>query len=95
VFTLNNSRGTEPIKFPLRDDRKFRAIVCSAALGPTFGESDIRVSEYSAKWFFKGSLNDADHFGETSLNSTGFDGPTFLAGDRRFCVRDIEVFQIS
>jgi hypothetical protein len=95
LFTVKNPMNTQPMRFPLRPDRKDSAIWCYGIRGPGFGGStatkcDLQIRDNS-------NANDesaAIGFGSVYTNSTGLDGPTFLTGTKKFTVKEIEVFEV-
>jgi hypothetical protein len=93
LFTLRNPRGGTPRKFALRADRKEYAIDCNSACGPSFGASDMLVSDncnanrnsstgFRARWSDRTYANDIAFW-------------DFFAGAHDFTVTEIEVFQIA
>jgi uncharacterized coiled-coil DUF342 family protein len=95
LFTLRNPHGTAPMKFPLKLDRKDRAIVCEASWGPTFGSYDIYIADDCNIQGRRGPTNECSDFGTVYLNESGLDGKTLLVGEKMFRVEEIEVFEIG
>jgi hypothetical protein len=93
LFTLINPHNVPARIFPLKTERKNRAIWCNANWGPCFDDDlllckDCNVNSESYTYFF----------GQTSINDTGMGGDpgksTFLVGVSKFQVEEIEVFEI-
>jgi hypothetical protein len=90
LFTLKNSANTEPKMFALKSNCKQYAIYCNPDYGPTFGAGH----DFCICHNVQGSSS-SSNFGHSYNNDTGHDGQTFLAGERNFTVKEIEVFQIN
>jgi hypothetical protein len=89
LFTLRNPHNLRARRFELKGSAKNDAIYCDSSCGPHFW--DILVSDGCDA----NTQSGTDFFGSYYVNDTGLDGPTFLAGSRRFTVKEIEVFEIS
>jgi hypothetical protein len=90
VFTLKNQTNTSPKRFALKPDRKQYAIYCRPDYGPTFGGGHDFCISHNVQ-----GAPTYTNFGNSYTNDTGHDGPTFLAGEQNFTVKEIEVFQMS
>lgn len=97
LFTLRNSFGVPPRRFPMEEVCKSEIIVCHAKYGPWFGRgSDLRVSNQC----HANTFSAVGGFGDSFVNDTGLGGNSmsmnnFLAGSDRFQVAEIEVFEIK
>jgi hypothetical protein len=90
IFTLKNGRNTEPRKFSLKSDHNTRVIRCNQNDGPIFGGGhDLHISANSNE-----TTSNYTNFGCSYQNDTGYDGQTFLAGEKNFTVKELEVFVI-
>jgi hypothetical protein len=90
IFTLKNARNTRPKKFPLKSDYKQYAISSHPECGPIFGGGDDFCIGRGDQ-----TLPTYTNFGHSYNNDTGYDGPTFLAGERNFTVKEVEVFSVK
>jgi hypothetical protein len=91
VFTVKNSRNSEPRKFKLSN--ALNAIYSHSGYGPTFGSGyglDIYVAD-SCNTNASGYTN----LGYGYVNDTGISGTTVFTGERTFTVKEIEVFTIT
>jgi hypothetical protein len=89
LFTLKNSRNSEPRKFRLASAAN--AIYCHSSYGPTFGNGhDLYVSNGC-----DGNNSSYTNLGNGYVNDTGFEGKVALIGEYNFTVKEIEVFMIS
>jgi hypothetical protein len=89
VFSLKNSRNSEPRKFMLMSGRN--AIYCNSSCGPCFsGNRDIAV--YDA---CNTSTDNFTYLGGSYVNDTGIDGHLVFTGEQNFTVKEIEVFTIN
>jgi hypothetical protein len=88
IFTLKNPQNTNPRLFQLKPANKQSAIFCRSDLGPTFGGGHDFVV------YLTGSPS-RTNFGHSYNNDTGLNGPTFLAGESTFMVKEIEVFGMT
>jgi hypothetical protein len=88
VFSIKNPHNVAPRKFALKQKKKQQAIWCRAMRGPNF--DDIYVSENCEA----SNESSTSRFGHTFENDTKLPGATFLTGDQKFQVREIEVFEV-
>jgi hypothetical protein len=90
LFTLRNPHNIPPAKFPLIPSERRWAIYCNQNLGPVFGrDCELQIN---------GRLNEGGitaGFGHAYKNDTGVNGAEFFAGQARFGVNEIEVFEIT
>jgi hypothetical protein len=89
LFSLKNSRNSEPRKFMLMNGRN--AIYCHSSRGPVFaGNNDLGVRDNC-------NIANDNHtnLGGSYVNDTGIDGKLVLTGDHHFTVKEIEVFTIT
>jgi hypothetical protein len=99
LFTLINSHGTKPKRFPLKSTGGVSAILCFRNYGPSFGgdytsPADLCIRDKcDSKGLGKGGHCSA--FGTAYENTTGLPGRTFLAGESEFLVKEIEVFHVG
>jgi hypothetical protein len=91
LFTVRNPHSTNPRKFPLKAERRAKAVFVDPGCGPTFGGgAEIAVaSNCDAK-----AANSAGGFGNAYQNDTQLDGRTFFTGDPSFIVKKIEIFAV-
>jgi hypothetical protein len=89
LFTLKNPHNVPARRFPLKADKKDKAIYCESELGPCFW--DIGVSDNCNANTNSGTYN----FRSSYANDTGLDGETFFTGSKYFKVKEIEVFEIT
>jgi hypothetical protein len=90
LFTLKNSRNSEPRKFKLTSGSAY-AIGCDSTYGPTFGYGcDICVADNC-----NANTSSYTHFGTAYVNDTGIDGKAVFTGESNFTVKEIEVFAIT
>jgi hypothetical protein len=94
VFTLINPHGTEPMKFPLRPDSDDYAILVCSNWGPSFGGNGYGNSDFRIGDQCNGNAVSFTALGGSYDNTSGYDGSTFLVGERNFTVAEIEVFEI-
>jgi hypothetical protein len=91
LFTVRNPHGTNPRKFPLKADRRSKAIFVDPGCGPTFGGgAEISVVSDCDK---KGASS-TKGFGNAYTNDTGIDGKAFFTGEPSFVVKEIEIFEV-
>jgi hypothetical protein len=79
------------MRFPLMEKWKDYPIVCDAQRGPAFGPGTDLVIRDNCN---SGARSGFNKFGAGYSNNTGRDGNTLLAGQPKFQVREIEVFEI-
>lgn len=95
LFSLVSS-SHRPFVCKIKKDREANAIYCDAFYGPTFGSSDIVISDKSS---FKPHNLFAAYQAPVTCGSTGADGnengEVYLGDERYFQVKEIEVFQIE
>jgi hypothetical protein len=90
MFSLKNPSNIAPRRFVLRD--RERAIYCTSSQGPDFGitGNEMLISDNcNTMSCYCGSFGTAYH------NDTGIDSATFLDGNAKFLVQEIEVFKVS
>jgi hypothetical protein len=89
LFTLKNSRKSEPRKFKLLNASS--AIVSNSGCGPTFGNGhDIYVADNCNT-----STSNSTNLGSGYVNDTGIDGKIVFSGEYNFTVKEIEIFTIT
>jgi hypothetical protein len=89
LFSLKNSRNSEPRKFVLMSGKN--AIYCNSSYGPSFaGNSDMGVQDNCNT-----STSNWTNLGGSYVNDTGIDGTLVSTGEYCFTVKEIEVFMIS
>jgi hypothetical protein len=90
LFSLKNSRNTEPKRFSLKPDMKQYAICCNANCGPIFGGGhDFYLAPNS-----NSVTANYSNFG-WAYEGCGYDARTFLAGEYNFTVKEVEVFLVK
>jgi hypothetical protein len=89
LFSLKNSRNSEPRKFMLISGRN--AICCCLSYGPSFSSNwDIAVYDNCNT-----STSNYTNLGGSYANDTGIDGKLVFTGEYHFTVKEIEVFTIT
>jgi hypothetical protein len=91
IFTIVNPHQFVPRIFPLKKDQDVCAISCDASCGPDFGGgSDLVIVDQAnqSRYSYTGD------FGRCYVNTTNKQGYRVLTGGARFCVNEIEVFEI-
>jgi hypothetical protein len=89
LFSLKDSRNTDPRSFPLVISPN--AIYCYSSYGPIFGGNlDIYVANVCNE-----NTNSYANLGHTYRNDTGLNGTEVFAGEHNFKVMDIEIFSIG
>jgi hypothetical protein len=95
LFTIINPGKLRPRVFAVKSDATNKAIYCSGALGPCFGERDLWIGDAcDSSRFLSGSSNTCERFGTVYQNDTGTPGNHVLATHPAFLVSEIEVFQV-
>jgi hypothetical protein len=91
LFTVKNPHNTNPRRFPIKADKKAKAIFVDPGCGPTFGGgAEIAIaSNCDAK-----AANSTRGFGNAYVNDTGIDGKIFFSGEPAFVVKEIEIFEV-
>lgn len=89
IFSLTNTRGSSPTKFPQKDAS--HSIYSYASRGPTFGGGhDINIADSS-----NSNTSSYSNFPHTFDAQNISDPNTYLAGSYNFTVSDIEVFTVA
>jgi hypothetical protein len=84
LFSLRNTHGKPPAKFPIRPTAAAQAIWCDARTGPAFGEDIVVYNQTNAY----------SKFGAVYRNDTGIPEATFFAGCQCFTIKEIEVYRV-
>jgi hypothetical protein len=94
IFTLKNPHNFPPRKFPLKREKRFKAIGCHPQCCTTFGNIDMRVREHC---YYAGARNFTRH--DTKWNQWAYANDSGIehvfTGDHFFVVKEIEVFEIT
>jgi hypothetical protein len=88
VFTLKNPHNIAARRFPLKAEKKHRAINCGARCGPRF--SAIAVSDGCNT-----NTSSSTSLGGSYANDTRLDGDKVLTGSYKFRAKEVEVFEIT
>ena len=87
LFSLVNPSGLPPTKMALRAGQEGNAIYCNGSYGPTFGGGhDINIVNLPNSNYCPTSLNN------TYQCPTGQNATSFLTGNQKFLVNEMEVF---
>ena len=99
IFSFLNKHN-KPIKIKIKESAKKNAIYCSKFLGPNFGSYDIEIKDkYNAKsslgfnYFLPIDFIDGYNWAKGS-NCADEINDSFLAGENKFILNEIEVFQV-
>jgi hypothetical protein len=90
LFTLKNPYAIPARRFVLKANARWRAIRCSRADGPCFGDCDIHISDNC-----NANADSNTSLGTTYTNDTGLRGDLVFTGAMEFQVKEIEVFEIT
>jgi hypothetical protein len=90
VFTLKNPHNVPARRFPLKAEKKQRAIYCDSRWGPRFEGGIAASNNCNAN-----TDSYTDCFGSNYTNDTGLAHQTFFTGSEHFRVKEIEVFEIA
>lgn len=80
LFSLSNKRGTDPVIFPLKTDKRYTAHPVKPGQGPTFGNGDLVLETMSSGYSELGNS-----FG------TSADTAFLFAEANNFVISDFEV----
>ena len=88
LFSLVNPSGTEPTKIPLKGTNNQNGIYCDSGYGPSFGGNhDLHIANGA-----NANSSSYSNLGYTYQCPANANSSSFLAGQRNFCVNEMEVF---
>ena len=90
IFSLYNINGYAPIKLTQYDDHSQYVMFHCSTYGPTFGDHDILISNYSL--YNKNSRTDCGHAYTAPPGYLRRSSCPFFAGSYKFSPTDVEVF---
>ena len=88
LFSLVNPSGTKPTKMPLKGTTDPYGVYCGSPYGPLFGTGHDLVIANGAN----ANSNSCSSLGSTYLRPANANSSSFLAGQKNFCVGELEVF---
>jgi hypothetical protein len=91
VFTLKNPHNIPARRFPLKAEKKERAIYCYSNCGPRFGYCPSEMVVYDN---CNTNTDSGTFLGTSYNNDTGLDRRIVFTGSGNFQVTEIEVFEI-
>lgn len=88
LFSLVNPSGAKPTKMPLTGTSNQNGILCNSAYGPTFGGGhDLFIATGA-----NANFNSKSYLGNTYQCPANAGSSSFLAGQKKFSVSELEVF---
>ena len=88
LFSLVNPTGAGPTKLPLKGTSNQNGIFCNSAYGPTFGGNhDLHIANVANT-----NSNSYSNLNNTYQSPPHATTTTFLAGNQKFVVNELEVF---
>ena len=90
LFSLRNTKGVRPVKFPIGNHNRRRAILNDPGRGPSFGNGDLILEGQKGHSL----LGKSYHRGQLKGMQIG-NKSDFLSGTSSFVLRELEAFYLG